>query len=301
MNRMNCNCWKKVQAIVEIATVVALVSIGAGIANAQNYAVQAKQSPIELAKQLNANADAALRDAESKWCSRFASFRDSERLGTLVERLVSYQQKFEMAGAFLGLTDSASQNARNAIREKIVDERSLVRQMKEFADELLLGLKNQDQVLMKAMGLSVYSNRALCSTSYDSTDWEGAFEPLVRTTVKISQNDLARTAAVFTGSNIASDAINDSARSAGVNPYKDGTTQDFLADLLVNLAVGFFADAATDVTPSIKKELSSQLEKVEHELLKGRSGLLTAISSATEQHKQARLRLVGTGSKGVSK
>ena len=277
---------------------IVMVAITANLASAQKQPLPPALAPPELVKRLNADTDLAIKEAESIWRKKFAACRDPDDMKEWVSRLVSLQNKFENVGGFLGLGTSASERARTAFHIEVIDESDLILEMKDFLNETLEGLRLQDQALMKRMGLSIGSQRALHTPIINTTSWDRAFDRLFQTAGSLSETDMARLAGSIVGSNLASDAVTDFARESGLNPNKDGSAADFFTDLLINIAVGLAVDAATSPVEPVTNRLVSEIQAVEQVLLNGPNGLLTVLRSAAEQHKQARLKLVGGQAKG---
>jgi hypothetical protein len=101
----------------------------------------------------------------------------------------------------------------------------------------------------------------------------------------MSQDHTVKSLGIFAGTNVLGDAINDAGRAIGVNPYEEGSTGDLLADLIVNVAVGFAVDAAFDPTERLCNELETELRRVEQTLLHGPQGLLRQLRTAVEKHQ----------------
>lgn len=267
------------------------------------------QSPIysSLPAPLPATVQAALDDAnrasmaeffalEQTWRNIFRETRSRPRLKGFVDETISIFGKLQQIQDLAANPRATDARITTLFRQRILDEDTVCKLAEKSLAELCEKLDEQDQTLLIKLKIDREVTRTkLAGVVVDSRTFKRPIQAAAATSVNAVRGDLSRSVASFVASEAIGMGVKSAARDLGLMPGEEGSFENVLGGLLIDIGVSMAVDAVTDPTDGMVKDLEKQLIATERAILDGTSaepGLLTTLRRITRERADARRRIL---------
>ncbi len=280
------------------AVCIAVISIAAGQANGQQTRPAADiKSLLEKGEKNAALSCANAVDSQRRFLKSAGTLT---RFRGFAESMISLEEKVNQASDLLGSNDGSRSRMRMLFRQKILDDSTLT---KKFGDRYLL---LQEELIKETIELCLAAkisdadiNRTFHLGSVNKGVYDQVFDHLISKSERLAKSDWARGAAQFAASELATQAVESGARSAGMWTAEQGSWRDLLGGFMLDLVVNAVIEEVTDPVGDVAKNLHRDFEQISRNLIDGKNGYADCCEALVQHHVQGRRKLLGLPGKEV--